>query len=87
MADSDFVVRFKQDSEVSAWESREIMTIEHKGKEVERHYDGGEPEDSSFRRDWSWVAGSIKKAYKLGFKDGNEYAISTQDFPESANIE
>lgn len=33
-------------------------------------FDGGEPEDNSFTRDWSWVAGALKNAYDRGFNDG-----------------
>lgn len=28
--------------------------------------DGGEPEDNSFSRDGSWIAGALEAAYKLG---------------------
>jgi hypothetical protein len=28
--------------------------------------DGGEPEDNSFARDWSWVAPALQAAYELG---------------------
>lgn len=28
--------------------------------------DGGEPEDSSFSRDWGWVADALNRAYKQG---------------------
>jgi hypothetical protein len=38
------------------------------GKPVEYlAQDGGEPEDSSFARDWSWVPGALKRAYDLGW--------------------
>lgn len=39
------------------------------GDEVMIHSDGGEPEDNSFTRDWSWVKGVIEKAYAQGRKD------------------
>jgi hypothetical protein len=28
--------------------------------------DGGEPEDNTFRRDWSWVPGELNKALAYG---------------------
>lgn len=31
------------------------------------HSDGGEPEDNSFHRDWSWVSDAIEAAYQLGY--------------------
>jgi len=34
------------------------------------HWDGGEPEDNSFIRDWSWVADELRAAYEQGQKDG-----------------
>ena len=34
------------------------------------HWDGGEPEDNSFGRDWSWVAYELRSAYEQGKKDG-----------------
>jgi len=34
------------------------------------HWDGGEPEDNSFIRDWSWVADELRNAYAQGLKDG-----------------
>ncbi len=33
--------------------------------------DGGEPEDNSFRRDWSWVAPALAQAFELGRKTGH----------------
>lgn len=33
----------------------------------EREYwDGGEPEDNSFGRDWSWIANELRSAYEQG---------------------
>lgn len=34
--------------------------------------DGGEPEDQSFRRDWSWVPDELQKAYDAGYRKGFE---------------
>ena len=33
------------------------------------HWDGGEPEDNSFVRDWDWVEDELMKAYQQGLKD------------------
>lgn len=33
-------------------------------------WDGGEPEDNSFIRDWAWVAKELLNAYEQGKKDG-----------------
>lgn len=34
--------------------------------------DMGEPEDSSFYRDWSWVKAELERAYQKGLEDGNK---------------
>lgn len=62
---------YKEDQE-SKWEHRTILLIEHNGEVIEEFYDGGEPEDNSFYRDWNWVAGMIERAYKLGLEDGKK---------------
>ena len=49
---------------------RSTLTVEHNGATVLNKCDGGEPEDNSFARDWSWVPGAIRRAYELGFADG-----------------
>lgn len=36
------------------------------------HNDGGEPEDNSFGRDWSWVPQALKAAYQKGLEDGKK---------------
>lgn len=41
--------------------------------EEERGYsDGGEPEDNTFGRDWSWVEMELERAYKAGLRDAKE---------------
>lgn len=32
--------------------------------------DGGEPEDNTLRRDWSWIAPALQAAYELGIEHG-----------------
>ena len=61
----------KEDTE-NKWEPRCILEIVHNGKVIDEYYDGGEPEDNSFYRDWGWVPGAIEQAYKLGLKDGKK---------------
>ena len=36
------------------------------------HTDGGEREDQTFGRDWSWVERELKKAYEAGLRDAKE---------------
>lgn len=58
---------------MDGWDSEDYSTylrITHNDKIISLHCDGGEPEDNSFGRDWSWVSGAIKKAYELGVEDG-----------------
>lgn len=50
---------------------RGYMTISHDGVVLERYCDGGEPEDNSFGRDWSWVKKELVRAYELGKKDAS----------------
>jgi hypothetical protein len=33
-------------------------------------WDGGEPEDNSFIRDWAWVRAELLSAYETGKRDG-----------------
>ena len=59
-----------REDEESKWEPRCIL--EHNGEIIDEYWDGGEPEDNSFYRDWGWVPGAIEKAYKLGLEDGKK---------------
>ena len=56
--------------EDNKWQDRYVMKVIYNGEIIEEYYDGGEPEDNSFVRDWNWVPGMIEKAYKLGIEDG-----------------
>ena len=56
--------------EDNEYEPRSVLVVKRNGEEVKRFYDGGEPEDNSFGRDWSWVPDMIEKAYKWGVEDG-----------------
>jgi len=51
------------------WESRTILTVKHNGKLICEEWDGGEPEDQSFYRDWNWVPDMLQKMYNLGKTD------------------
>lgn len=51
------------------YELREMLEIYHNGKCILTEYDGGEPEDNSFARDWNWIQFALQEAYKLGVKD------------------
>ena len=53
-------------------EVRSKLVITHKSKELRTYYDGGEPEDNYFFRDWSWVADELQRAYELGKQDAKE---------------
>lgn len=61
----------RYETEDDGWVSRRKLIIEHNGKIIREEYDGGEPEDQSFYRDWAWVADAIEQAYQLGVKDGS----------------
>lgn len=54
----------------TGWGGRNKMTVTHNGLVVIEEYDGGEPEDQTLGRNWSWVEKAILKAYELGVKDG-----------------
>ena len=62
-------VKFK---EVKGHDYRTCMEVHYNGEVIREEYDGGEPEDNSFFRDWAWIAGAIEEAYKLGLKDGRK---------------
>lgn len=42
------------------------------GKEIILGNDGGEPEDQTLNRDYSWVLKAIQSAYNQGYKEGKE---------------
>jgi len=47
---------------------RACLVISSNGK-VRYHWDGGEPEDNLYLRDWSWVAPALDDAYRAGRDD------------------
>lgn len=50
------------------WRTFVIKTVNGKSKII--HCDGGEPEDQTLGRDWSWVGGALDEAYQSGLTDG-----------------
>lgn len=70
-----YAVRFESDDD--GWNYRQHLVIERHGEEVARHCDGGEPEDQSFGRDWSWVEGALRQAYAFGVEDGSRRERAT----------
>ena len=62
----------KNKEEDNGDEVRSKLVITHKSKELHTYYDGGEPEDNYFFRDWSWVADELQRAYELGKQDAKE---------------
>ncbi len=48
-----------------------LIKIENGNIEV-LGFDGGEPEDQLFSRDWSWVLPALQEAYNAGKKDALE---------------
>ena len=63
--------RTKLQLDKDSWNYRTKMTITDDTGERE-YYDGGEPEDNSFGRDWSWVTTELQKAYEQGLVDGRK---------------
>lgn len=48
------------------------LVISHNGRTIAIHADGGEPEDATFGRDFSWIGDAIESAYEAGLADGRE---------------
>ena len=42
------------------------------------YWDGGEPEDNTFDRDWDWVPDEIEAAFHAGVKHGLDLAKKEQ---------
>lgn len=45
------------------------VRISHNGQTIALESDACEPEDCSFRRDFGWVVGALRRAYQLGRDD------------------
>ena len=50
-------------------EYADYIRVTHGGKTILLESDAMEPEDATFSRDLSWIAGIIEKAYALGKAD------------------
>lgn len=51
------------------WQPQTVLKVFHNDKLIMEHYDGGEPEDNMFSRDWNWVPSAIETVYNLGRED------------------
>ena len=51
------------------------LQIEVDGKLKSSYWDDGEPEDSTFLRDWSWIREELEEAYQQGLKDGGHRKV------------
>lgn len=61
-----YSVRLEPVENDSRYRSRLIITDDDGERD---RWDGGEPEDNSFLRDWGWVADELRNAYEQGKKD------------------
>lgn len=52
------------------WSDRTTLEIWMDDELVNEYFDGGEPEDNLFCRDWYWVSTELLNAYKKGLEDG-----------------
>jgi len=66
MSNYQIVMEFDNDG----YDMQAELIIKYNGEVIARYWDGGEPEDNSFSRDWSWIDGELERAYNLGYKDG-----------------
>ena len=64
--------KFILETEEDDWgeDSAIIYRLEADGSRTEVGWFGGEPEDNTYYRTYSWVLGALNEAYKLGLKDG-----------------
>jgi len=51
---------------------RSALQIVRNGKALKTHYDGREPEDCFFYRDFSWIFEALEQAYQFGLEDGRK---------------
>ena len=55
------------------WEIKKylnLLIIKFNDEIIYSQVDGGEPEDQSFLRDWSWVKSALEEAFRLGKLEG-----------------
>ena len=66
------------DNDPQWYEYRSGVFLMEKGIPIEMlGCDGGEPEDQTLGRDWSWIVDALNDAYRNGFDDG-EFACLTK---------
>lgn len=66
----DVIIDEKDEDGNDMPDGRSRLLVFRDGKKVAEHWDGGEPEDQFFFRDWSWVPSALEQAYKWGQEDG-----------------
>lgn len=47
-----------------------VYRVDHDGTRTEIGWVGGEPEDNTAYRTYSWIEGALNNAYQLGIADG-----------------
>lgn len=71
-----YIVKVGLDEDERRYEPRCVLTVEHNGIQIRYETDGGEAEDQSFSRNWSWVAPALCEAYSLGVTDGSRAVVT-----------
>lgn len=69
-----------EDEDEDGWGESEFATvyrINDDGTKTEVGWIGGEPEDNTYYRRYSWIVGALNDAYELGIEKGQE---QTDDF-------
>lgn len=64
-----------EDEEDDGWTDREfaiVYRLNDDGTKTSVGWIGGEPEDNTYYRSYSWVEDALNDAYNLGVKDGIE---------------
>ena len=56
-------------------EDKQMLQVFRNDVKILEEWDGGEPEDNSFDRDWSWVQTAIEDAYYYGCQYGYDSAV------------
>lgn len=52
-----------------------VFAVAPDGTAKEVGWIGGEAEDATYYRDYSWVEGALNDVYKQGFEDGREAGV------------
>src|SRR5690606_38288166 len=62
-------------------DDRTVMIIRN-GERIATHWDGGEAEDNSFGRDWSWIVGELRAASDAGAESQRDTEQETSELHE-----